>query len=109
MDNQVPQPPVNQFPPKNPGQGLGIAAMVLGILSLVIPFFGTATAIVGLILGVVAKKKSSEAGMPCGMAIAGIVCSIVSLALSILCIFTCWIPAFCASAGFFDALSSGII
>ena len=79
-------------PQKNPGQGLGIASMVLGIVSLIIPFLGTACAIVGLILGVLSKKKSDAVGMPSGMAVAGIVCSIIALAISVLLLFTCWLP-----------------
>ena len=84
-------------PQTNPGQGMGIASMVCGIASLIIPFVGTATAIVGLILGVLSKKKSQEAGMPSGMATAGIVCSVIALAISILMIFLCWVPLCCAA------------
>jgi hypothetical protein len=80
---------------KNPGQGLGIASMVLGILGLAVPF-GEVLALVGLILGAVSKKKSNEAGMPSGMATAGIVCSIIALAISIVCTIVCWAPMFCA-------------
>lgn len=100
MNNQPYTPP-----PKNPGQSMGIASMVLGICSLVIPFAGIATALVGLIMGVIAKKKSSEANMPSGMATAGIVCSIITLAVSVLCVFTCWIPAFCTGAALLDGLN----
>jgi hypothetical protein len=75
--------------PVNPGKGMSIASMVLGICGLVIPFFGTATAIVGLILGIIGKKKSQEVGAPYGMATAGIVCSIIGLACSILVIVLC--------------------
>jgi hypothetical protein len=82
----------------NPGTGLGIAAMVLGILSLLIPF-GFIFAIVGLALGVVSKKKSIEAECPYGMATTGIVCSVIALAISIACIPLVWCPYFCAATG----------
>ena len=75
-------------PPKNPGVGFSIASMVLGILSLV-PFSGVVTAIVGLVLGVVGKKKSNDAGMPSGMATAGIICSLVGLTLGVICTIWC--------------------
>lgn len=73
----------------NNGKGFAIASLVLGICSLVLPYVGTATAIVGLILGVLAKQKLSEAGAPTGMATAGIVLSIISLAWAILVIVLC--------------------
>jgi len=71
---------------------MAIAAMVLGIVSLVIPFAGIGTAIVGLILGVLAQKKQKDAGFSTGMATAGIVCSIISLAISVILLLTCWLP-----------------
>jgi len=65
----------------NPGKGLGIASMILGIAGL-IPF--SPLAIVGLILGIVSKKKSSEVGASAGMATAGIICSIIGIIFSII-------------------------
>ena len=60
--------------------GMAVASLVLGIVSAVCIFFGyfafigIITGIVGLVLGVMAKKKQ-----PCGMATAGIVLSAVAL------------------------------
>ena len=68
---------------------MSIAAMVLGIISLVIPYAGTGIAIVGLILGVVGKKKNTEVGATSGMATAGIVMSIIALAWSVAFIAIC--------------------
>ncbi len=66
--------------------GQAIASMVLGIVSLVIFYLGLVTAIVGLCLGVVSIKKCKPRGSlkGRGMAIAGIVCSIIALALWII-------------------------
>ncbi len=89
---QGPGGPYNQKPP---GQGMSVASMVLGIVSLVIPYGGLATAIVGLVLGVMGKKKNAEVGAPAGMATAGIVCSIIGLAGSVLLVVLCSV---CASA-----------
>lgn len=64
----------------NGGSGLAIASMVLGIVALVMAccfwFISVPCAVVGVILGAVslAGQKPGK-----GMAIAGVVCSIVSL------------------------------
>jgi hypothetical protein len=63
--------------------------MVLGICSLTVPFVGLLCAIVGLVTGVTAKKQLTESGAPTGMATAGIVMSIVGLAVSILIMVSC--------------------
>ena len=63
--------------------GLAIASMVLGILSLVIFYFGIVTGIVSMCLAVPALKKCEPEGPDKGrtMAIAGLVCSIVALSI----------------------------
>ncbi|SFS00548.1 DUF4190 domain-containing protein [Anaeromicropila populeti] len=75
----------SQFEPKKVN-GLAIASLVLGILS--IPFsccygFGILMGIVGLILGIISKKGEPRFT---GQAIGGIVCSIIGAILSILII-----------------------
>ncbi|MCL2574294.1 MAG: DUF4190 domain-containing protein [Defluviitaleaceae bacterium] len=77
-----------RYPGQVPGHGHAVASMVLGICSLVIPFIGTILAIVGIALAISAKNQ----GYVGGMATAGLVCSIVALALSVVMLFTCWIP-----------------
>lgn len=67
-------------------KGLSIASMVLGIVSLVfccIPYLSIPCSIVGIILGGVslATKKGGK-----GMAIAGLVCSILGIAAYIILI-----------------------
>ena len=67
-----------------PGRGLGIASMVLGILSLVlfcIWFISGPFAVIGLILGVAGLGVSKSNGYGNGTAVAGIVCSLVTLAI----------------------------
>ncbi len=71
-------PPVN---PSKPAEGLGIAALVLGLVSSVlfwIPFIGLIVSLTSVIFGAVAKTKGNG-----GMAIAGIVLGIIFLLLSI--------------------------
>ena len=68
---------------------MGVAALVLGIISVAvgfIPFCGTwaiIPAIVGLVLGIVDCVKKSKEGNPKGKAIAGIVCSAVAIVVII--------------------------
>jgi len=61
--------------------GIAIASLVLGIVSLVCVFFvnawvGVIAAIVGLVLAIMARKQA-----PSGMATAGLVLSIIALAV----------------------------
>ncbi len=82
-----------------PGKGLGIASMVVGIISLAlfcIWFIAIPCAIVGAVLGGVAYNKAKQAGTKNKMANAGIVCSAIALAITIL--FTIIVTA-CICAG----------
>lgn len=64
---------------------MGVASLVLGIVSVVVsfvPFCGVIAlipAIVGLILGIVDAVKKNKEQQPKGMAVAGIVCSSVAI------------------------------
>ena len=70
------------------GKGLGIAGLVLGILAAVIAFipclgtFAIIPGIIGLVLSVVSFVQANKAGAAKGMAIAGIVCSIVGCSIA---------------------------
>ncbi|MCL1903915.1 MAG: zinc ribbon domain-containing protein [Oscillospiraceae bacterium] len=66
---------------KNPGFGLGIAAIVCAGLSL-IPF-GTLIAVVGVILGVLSNMKSKKTGTYSAISIAGIISNAVCFFISI--------------------------
>lgn len=87
MENNVQspqyQPPV--APEQKPSNGLAIASLVLGILSIIMVFVyawvGIICAIVGIVLAVVAKKQN-----PSGLATAGLVLSIIALAICIISI-----------------------
>lgn len=83
------QPAYPVAPATVPGKGLGIASMVLGIIALVLfctSWFAVACAVVGVVLGGVGLKKAKDAGMKNGMAVAGIVCSVIALAIDIIII-----------------------
>lgn len=70
--------------------GLSVASMVLGIISVIFAFcfgIGAVTAIVGLPLGGVALSKMSKgevSNQGKGMAIAGVVCSIIAIAMAVI-------------------------
>ncbi len=64
------------------GEGVAIASMVLGIVSLVFVWFWPISlpcAIIGLVLGISGRSSRGH-----GMAIAGIVCSLVTLSIQAL-------------------------
>ena len=79
----------------NPGKGLGITGMVMGIVSLLCntvcscmygSVLGFPLSIVGLILSIIAKKKSKAAGCSNGMATAGFVMNLISVIMCALAI-----------------------
>lgn len=76
--------------PSAPNNNKAIASLVLGIVSAVCVFFGYGTilgiilGVVGLILGINAKKEA-----PSSMATAGIVLSIISIAACALVLVAC--------------------
>jgi hypothetical protein len=85
-------PPPHEFPPQayyqppqaNPGNGQSIASLILGICSLVFIGGGLILPLIGLILGVIGKRKALDVGAPTGMATAGIVMSIIAIIFSVL-------------------------
>ncbi len=86
---QPTQPP-GATPPagQQPANGMGIASMILGIVSipLVCCFsIGVVTGIVAIVLGFIGKAKADRGeATNRGMAIAGIVCGFVAVGLAIL-------------------------
>lgn len=66
---------------------MGVASLVLGIVSIVlgfIPFCGAIAfipAVIGLILGIVDAVKKSKSQEPKGMAIAGIILSAIAIVI----------------------------
>jgi len=71
----------------NPGKGLSIAGMVLGIVAAALAcawYLSIPCGIVGLVLSILGRKKSQEAGAPTGMATAGMILSIIGIGLGII-------------------------
>ncbi len=75
---QYPQAPYQQ-PPADPGKGMAIAALVLGIISFFC--FPAVTGLLGIIFGSVARSKGTRSG---GMAMGGIICGIIGIVLWII-------------------------
>lgn len=72
----------DQQPAPQEKKGLSVASLVLGICGFVaccLPLIGYPVTITGLVLGIIGKKKGGK-----GMAIAGIILSAISLALTLL-------------------------
>ncbi|SEU20284.1 DUF4190 domain-containing protein [Paenibacillus sp. NFR01] len=78
------------YPPqRSKTNGKAIAALVLGILSLIVPYVGILLGIIAIILAAISFKeirRNGEQGK--GMAIAGLVCAIIgTLIYALLLIF----------------------
>lgn len=69
--------------PKPAPDGMGIASMVLGIVSLILTGDFAILAVVGLILGVISYKKTKTDKGSSGFAIAGIITSVINLVIVI--------------------------
>lgn len=92
------QPQDNNRAQSGGGQGLAIAGMILGIISLVFCDYGWIFGIAAIIFSAIAKSKLSKINAPTGMATAGLVMGIIG---------TCWIIFFFLSlAGLFTILGS---
>ncbi len=87
------QPPQWQPPhaPMNDGKGLSVTALVMGILGIiggfipVVCYFTTLCAILGLIFGVIGRKKSKLIyGKASGIATAGLVLGIIGVAFAVI-------------------------
>lgn len=70
--------------PTVPGKGMGIAAMILGILSIVlfwIPYISLPMATVAVTLGGIGNGKANTVSLKNGCAVAGIATSCVTLGI----------------------------
>jgi hypothetical protein len=75
------------LPTRNPGKESGIAALVLGIISLftngLFPFFSFPLGVVAIVLGAVSRRKTPS-GMPSTLATVGIITGAIGVIISIL-------------------------
>ena len=75
------QPGPSSAPPNMPGKTLGVVGLVASCLGV---FTFGSLGLVGLILSVVAKKQSAEAGFPNQPAKIGIIIGIITMVIGIL-------------------------
>ncbi len=69
-----------------PGKGAGIASLILGIVSLVffcMVYVSVPTGIAAIITGAISISKAKAAGHKSGMGVAGIVCAVIGMIVSI--------------------------
>lgn len=96
-------------------KGKAIASMVLGIVSVALPWFHWVTAIislvagiVGLVLAVQVRKGCQEAGVkPDGISMAGLVLSIIGIVIAFI-MFIVLMCAFCAAASILGAYGEAL-
>lgn len=87
----------------NNGKGFSIAALVLGIVAIVLAWFymvniaALICGVVGIVLATMGRKKAKEVGAPTGMGTAGLVLSIIGLVIAAIGFFTCTVCV-CACA-----------
>lgn len=74
---------------KNSGQGLGVAALILGIISFVVAFipcigfFALFTALVAIVLGAIGLSQASRTDSPKGLMLGGLIIGVVALFIAI--------------------------
>ena len=81
------QPPQLAVKTPVPGRGLGIAGLILGIASLlfgVVWFLSGICAVLAIIFSAVALAKAKQAGRFNGMALGGLLCGAIGLAVAAL-------------------------
>ena len=98
---------------QNPGKGMSIAGLVLGIVSIVLAWFymvniaALVAGVVGIILAVKGKKAAATAGAPTGLGTAGLVLSIIGTVIAGIGFFTCTVCVCAAADVIDDAINSG--
>lgn len=89
-----------------------ILALCLGIFSIVsfitLMGSGLVTGAVGLIFGIISMKELKLQGKPTGMAMAGLICSIVGMAFTVLMVFACILCIGVGGMGMLGGLMDGM-
>lgn len=99
--NYTPQP---EQPQKDGGHGLAIASLVLGILAVISCccwYLSIILGVVGIVLAVISKSKSSTGKMET-MALVGMILSILGIVLAL--VYVIWAVNYMQSPAYQDAL-----
>ncbi|MFH1745981.1 MAG: DUF4190 domain-containing protein [Planctomycetota bacterium] len=106
MTDYPPRPPHETYIAERPGNGMAIAALVLGIMSLVffcIVYVAMPSAILGIVFGFIGRGKARTGASGGGMATAGLVCAFISIGLWLL-MFILFLAGIAAVPGFLQAI-----
>lgn len=86
--------PMQPFPQTSvPGKGMGLAGMILGIASIMFCMAWVLSgicAVLAIVFSALAQSKARKAGRNNGMAIAGLICGGIGLALTVLIATVSW-------------------
>jgi len=95
---------------------MGVASLVLGIISLVLALFvsgfgwvASILALIGVILGALGRKKLKAAGEKTGVATAGLVLSIIGLVLGVVMYIACAVLVAGVGTVLEEAVESGAL
>ena len=69
-------------PPQRPGNGIGVAGFVCGLVGLVlcwVPWLGALLGLVGIVLSGIGISQGKKNGASIGLAVAGLVCGILAV------------------------------
>lgn len=90
----------------NSGQGLGVAALIVGIISFVVAlipcvgFFALFTSLIAIVLGAIGLSVASRDNSPKGLMLGGLIIGVVALFISIAQVV--FIASFADKAGFIE-------
>ncbi|GLX22680.1 DUF4190 domain-containing protein [Streptomyces lavendulae] len=90
---EIETPPHHTTPPGADGNGLAVAAVLLGVIGWItsVVLIGGLLGVIGLVLGVVALRKAGRTGTGRGMSVTGLVTSCLAIVVSVLvAVFMTW-------------------
>ncbi len=79
----------NQNTNSTAGKGMGLAGLIVGIVAVLFSFipclgmYAIIPAVVGIILSAISMSQAGKAGAPKGMAIGGLICSVIAVLVAL--------------------------
>ncbi len=95
------------------GKGLSIAALVCGIVSIILAWFyminivAIIAGVLGIVFAVLGMKNSKAAGESTGLATAGLVLAIIGTTFALIGFLSCTVCV-CVTKGTLDGIASGL-
>ena len=112
MSDMEPKGPMNYASTAQPGNGLAVASLVLGLVSIVfmcIWYIAVPCGILAIVFGAVGRAKANQGASGGGMAVAGLICGLVGLFLPILLVLGCLAALGIGGASLTDAIENGSV